>query len=438
MSQASSAARGSFTSTRWTQLVLGIICMSAVANLQYAWTLFVVPITTQFGWSKAEIQVAFTIFILCETWLVPIEGAIVDRIGPRWMILAGGIGTFLAWLIDSQATQLWQFYVGGALAGFAGGAVYGTSVGNALKWFPDKRGLCGGLTAAGFGAGVALTVAPIRDMIKSSGFAHTFLVFAVILGGIVVVCSFFIRAPRAEEMPPMDKIKTRQGGEDLPPQRALKSPIFWTMYAMFFLVAAGGLMSAAQLSPIAHERGIADTTTTFLGITGPAIVIALSMHSITNGVGRPLNGWISDHIGRANMMCIAFGIEALCLLAFGFFGNSPIMFIITDALVFLFWGDIFSLFAATVGDAFGRKYVTVNYGLMYTAKGVASLFVPLGNVLTHMTGSWHAVYAVGCGMNILAVVLGFFILRPAINSRLKLASELAGAPVGAVGARASR
>jgi OFA family oxalate/formate antiporter-like MFS transporter len=406
-------------------LVLGIICMSAVANLQYAWTLFVLPIQHTFGWSKAEIQVAFTLFILCETWLVPVEGWIVDRIGPRWMILAGGIGTFLAWFINSQTHSLWGFYLGGILAGFAGGAVYGTSVGNALKWFPDKRGLCGGLTAAGFGAGVALTVRPIRAMIASSGYAHTFLVFSIILGAIVVVCSFFIRAPRADEMPPMEKIKTRQGTEDVPPQQALRSPIFWTMYAMFFLVAAGGLMSAAQLSPIAHARGIANTTVTFLGLTGPAIIIALQMHSITNGVGRPLNGWISDHIGRANMMCIAFGIEAICLASFGFFGTSPIAFIITDALVFLFWGDIFSLFAATVGDAFGRRYVTVNYGLMYTAKGVAALFVPLGNVLTHYTGSWHAVYTIGCLMNVAAVLLGFFILRPVIDARLKTGKELA-------------
>ncbi|HXE15721.1 MAG TPA: oxalate/formate MFS antiporter, partial [Stellaceae bacterium] len=371
--------------TRWIQLVLGIICMASVANLQYAWTLFVLPIQHQFGWTKAEIQVAFTIFILCETWLVPIEGWIVDRIGPRWMILAGGIGTFVAWFIDANATQLWHFYVAGGLAGFAGGAVYGTSVGNALKWFPDKRGLCGGLTAAGFGAGVAITVAPIRAMIQSSGYAHTFLVFAIILGAIVIVCSNFIRAPRAEEKPPMEKIKTRQGSEDVPPQKALRSPIFWTMYAMSFLVAAGGLMSAAQLSPIAHERGIANEVVTIFGMSAPAIVVALQIHSITNGVGRPLNGWISDHIGRANMMCIAFGIEAACLAAFGFLGTTGISFIITDALVFLFWGDIFSLFAATVGDAFGRKFVTVNYGLMYTAKGVASLFVPLGNVLTHYT-----------------------------------------------------
>src|SRR5689334_20079293 len=230
-------------SFRWIQLILGIICMAAVANLQYAWTLFVLPIQHQFGWSKAEIQVAFTIFILCETWLVPVEGWIVDRIGPRWMILAGGVGTFLAWVINANATQLWMLYLGGAVAGFAGGAVYGTCVGNALKWFPDKRGLCGGLTAAGFGAGAAVTIAPIRSMIASAGYQHAFLVFAIIYGVIIVAVSNFIRAPRADEMPPMEKIKTRQGVGDVPPQQALRSSLFWIMYLMFFLVAAGGLMS---------------------------------------------------------------------------------------------------------------------------------------------------------------------------------------------------
>ena len=255
-------------------------------------------------------------------------------------------------------------------------------------------------------------------MIETSGYQHTFLVFAIIYGVIIVIVSNFIKAPSAQDVPPVAKIKVLQGTEDLPPSQALRSPIFWIMYLMFFLVAAGGLMSAAQLAPIAKERGIADTLVTIFGITTPAIVAALTAHSITNGLGRPLNGWISDHIGRANMMGIAFGIEAICLAAFGFFGTTPISFIVTDALVFLFWGDIFSLFAATVGDAFGRKYVTVNYGIMYTAKGVASLLVPLGNVLTHYTGSWHAVYVVGCGMNVVAALLGFFVLRPIINARL--------------------
>ena len=405
-------------STRWLQLILGIICMASVANLQYGWTLFVLPIQHQWGWSKAEIQVAFSIFILLETWLVPFEGWIVDRIGPRWMVLAGGVGTFVAWYINSKATSLGMFYLGGAIAGFAGGAVYGTCVGNALKWFPDKRGLCGGLTAAGFGAGAAITIAPIRAMIQSSGYQHTFLFFGILYGVIVVIVSNFIRAPKADDLPPVSNSRVLQSSDDVPPSQAVRSPIFWIMYLMFFLVAAGGLMSAAQLAPIAKERGIYDATAVIFGFSMPAIVAALTFHNITTGVGRPLNGWISDHIGRANMMGIAFGIEAVCLIAFGFFGTTPISFIITDGLVFLFWGDIFSLFAATVGDAFGRKFVTVNYGIMYTAKGAASLLVPLGNVLTAATGSWHAVYTVGCVMNVIAALLGFFVLKPVIKARL--------------------
>jgi OFA family oxalate/formate antiporter-like MFS transporter len=322
-----------------------------------------------------------------------------------------------------------MLYLGGAVAGIAGGAVYGTCVGNALKWFPDKRGLCGGLTAAGFGAGAAITIAPIRSMIETSGYQHTFLVFAIIYGVIIVVVSNFLKAPAADEVLPVAAAKVPQTAEDVPPWRAVQSPIFWIMYLMFFLVAAGGLMSTAQLAPIAKERGIADAVVVLFGFSVPAIVAALTAHNVTNGVGRPLNGWISDHIGRANMMGIAFGIEALCLAAFGFFGTSPWAFIVTDALVFLFWGDIFSLFAATVGDAFGRQYVTVNYGIMYTAKGTASLLVPLGNVLTHYTGSWHAVYAVGCGMNVVAALLGFFVLRPVIKARLAPAAGMEPMPV---------
>ncbi|HLH87816.1 MAG TPA: oxalate/formate MFS antiporter [Xanthobacteraceae bacterium] len=423
MSMSSTAQIGRPSTNRWLQLILGIICMASVANLQYGWTLFVLPIQQHWGWTKAEIQVAFSIFILLETWLVPFEGWIVDRIGPRWVVCAGGVCTFLAWFINSQASSLGMLYLGGAVAGIAGGAVYGTCVGNALKWFPDKRGLCGGLTAAGFGAGAAITIAPIRHMITTSGYQHTFFVFAIIYGAIIVVVSQLLKAPARGEILPASPARLPQTAEDVPPWQAVQSPIFWIMYLMFFLVAAGGLMSAAQLAPIAKERGISDATVVIFGLSVPAIVAALTAHNITNGVGRPLNGWISDHIGRANMMGIAFGIGAVCLAAFGFFGTTPWAFIVTDALVFLFWGDIFSLFAATVGDAFGRQYVTVNYGIMYTAKGTASLLVPLGNVLTHYTGSWHAVYAVGTGMNVLAALLGFFVLRPVIKARIGPARE---------------
>ncbi|HET8996696.1 MAG TPA: oxalate/formate MFS antiporter, partial [Acetobacteraceae bacterium] len=402
---------------RWLQLVLGIVCMASVANLQYGWTLFVHPIQQKFGWSHAEIQVSFTLFVLLETWLVPFEGAIVDRIGPRWVIMLGGVLTAVAWSIDSAASHLWVLYLGGAVAGIAGGSVYGTCVGNALKWFPDKRGLCAGLTAMGFGAGAAVTIAPIRHMIASSGFETTFLTFGLIYGVIIVICALFVRAPHAHEAPPVQTSRLPQSTVDVAPMDALRSPIFWVMYLMFFLVAAGGLMSAAQLAPIARERHLTDATLVIFG-GASALIVALTAHSITNGIGRPINGWISDRIGRANMMGLAFAIEAVAIALFGFVGYSPVAFVVTDALVFFFWGDIFSLFAATVGDCFGRKHATTNYGMMYTAKGVASLLVPLGNVLTHATGSWVAVYAVGCVMNLTAAALGFLVLRPVINARI--------------------
>lgn len=429
----STASPWNWRDNRWAQLILGIICMASVANLQYGWTLFVGPIHSKFGWTHAEIQVAFTVFVLLETWLVPFEGWIVDRIGPRWVIMLGGVLTAVAWSINSAAAHLWVLYLGGAVAGIAGGSVYGTCVGNALKWFPDRRGLAAGLTAAGFGAGAALTIAPIRHMISTSGFQATFLTFGLIYGVIVVICSLFIRAPEAHELPPVQLSRLPQTTVDLRPSQALRSPIFWVMYLMFFLVAAGGLMSAAQLAPIAHERHLTDTPIIMFGGVS-ALVVALTAHSITNGIGRPVNGWISDRIGRANMMGVAFAIEAVAIAAFGFAGYSPIAFVFTDAMVFFFWGDIFSLFAAAVGDCFGRKYVTTNYGLMYTAKGVAALLVPLGNVLTHATGSWVGVYTLGCIMNLIAAALGFLVLRPVINARVRgHGTAEFGAGVAAVG-----
>src|SRR5467141_4766721 len=153
--------------TRWGQLVLGIICMVMIANLQYGWTLFINPIDQKYHWGRAAIQVAFTIFVLTETWLVPIEGYLIDKFGPRIMISGSGVLVAIAWVINSVADSLFLLYLGAAIGGIGAGVIYGGSVGNALKWFPDRRGLAAGLTAAGFGAGSALTVIPIANMIQS-------------------------------------------------------------------------------------------------------------------------------------------------------------------------------------------------------------------------------------------------------------------------------
>src|SRR6201997_4237357 len=185
--------------TRWGQLIFGIICMVMIANLQYGWTLFVTPIDQKYHWGRAAIQVAFTIFVLTETWLVPFEGWLVDRFGPKIVVLVGGVLVGIAWAINSFANELWMLYIAAAIGGIGAGAVYGTCVGNALKWFPDRRGLAAGLTAAGFGAGSALTIIPIQGMIQSSGYEATFLWFGLGQGIVVVVLSLLLSAPQPGE-----------------------------------------------------------------------------------------------------------------------------------------------------------------------------------------------------------------------------------------------
>src|ERR1700726_3799287 len=180
---------------RWLQLAMGIVCMAMIANLQYGWTLFVDPIDAKYRWGRAAIQLAFTIFVVTETWLVPVECWFVDKYGPRIGIMFGGAMIGVAWVLNSWASSLATLYAAAVIAGMGAGAVYGTCVGNALKWFPDRRGLAAGATAAGFGAGAALTVMPIANMIASSGYQNAFFTFGLGQGLIVLMLAFFIRPP---------------------------------------------------------------------------------------------------------------------------------------------------------------------------------------------------------------------------------------------------
>ena len=228
--------------------------MVMIANYQYGWTFFVPDIQKKFGWDRASIQWAFTLFVLFETWLVPIEGWFVDKYGPRIVVLVGGILCAIGWAINAQATTLNGYYLGMIIAGIGAGGVYGTCVGNALKWFPDKRGLAAGITAAGFGAGSALTVAPIQAMIKDSGFQTTFLYFGLGQGIIIVILAFFLFAPKAGQVPAVTQnANIIQSRRNYQPTEVIRQPIFWLMYFMFVIVGAGGLMVTANLKPIAVD-----------------------------------------------------------------------------------------------------------------------------------------------------------------------------------------
>jgi OFA family oxalate/formate antiporter-like MFS transporter len=397
---------------RWGQLLIGIVCMAMIANLQYGWTLFVNPIAEKHGWSRAAIQVAFTIFVLTETWLVPIEGYLVDRFGPRPVVLVGGVLCGLGWVLNSFAASLPMLYIAAAVGGIGAGAVYGTCVGNALKWFPDRRGLAAGMTAAGFGAGSALTIIPISVMIKTSGYESAFLYFGIGQGVIVFALAWLLtRAP--------DHVKAaastgnvQQSQRDYAPSEVLRSPIFWVMYAMFVMVAAGGLMATAQLAPIAQDFKIMDVPVNIMGLVLPALTFALAIDRVLNGLTRPFFGWVSDKIGREQTMFVAFALEAVGILALYHYGQNPILFVLLTGMVFFAWGEIYSLFPSTCADTFGSKYAASNAGMLYTAKGTASLLVPLSSVLAASTGSWHAVFIVASAVNAAAALMAWFVLRP--------------------------
>lgn len=383
----------SFLDNRWLILFFSVISMIAVANFQYGWTLFVAPLQKHLNVELALIQVTFTVFVLLETWLVPFEGWLVDTFGPKLLVMIGGLLAGAGWYGSGKADTLTQLYISYAISGIGAGIVYGTAVGSALKWFPDHRGLAAGLTAAGFGAGSAATVIPLDHMINpvgqaaGSGYQHTFILWGIIQGAVVVLAALFLKAPPPGWLPRTwrqkgsAEVKSRQSLRDFKPGEMAATPHFWLMYAMMTMVATGGVMATAQLAPMAKDFKVDKVTLHILAWTVTALPFALLADRLLNGLCRPFWGWISDHIGREKTMTLAFGLEGVAKFALLKFASNPMLFVVFSAFTFFGWGEIFSLFPALCGDFFGRKHATTNYGFLYTAKGTASVFVPIGSAL---------------------------------------------------------
>jgi OFA family oxalate/formate antiporter-like MFS transporter len=410
--------------TRWTQLVSCVVCMIMIANLQYGWTLFVNPMKEanptwgfDFLWwhwdTLSAITLAFTIFIALETWLTPIQGWFVDVLGPqrgpKVMVALGGILVGLGWVINSIADSLTLLYLGAVVGGAGGGGVYATSVGQAVKWFPDRRGLAVGLTAAGYGAGAVLTVIPIQYVVRSFGYQAAFLWFGLIQGAVVFVLAFLLRGPEPGEVPVVAAPKVIQTTHSYTPGEVLKSPVFWLLYLMFVMVSGSGLMATAQVAPIARDFGVEKVVLLFGATT---LTVALIVDGVCNGFARPLFGWISDNVGRENTMAIAFTLGAASYWFLGAFGSVPLAFVTFAAAIFLTWGEIFSLFPSTCTDTFGPKFATVNLSLLYTAKGTSAFFPTVASLIKEYTGNWHAVFVVATVMNLIVVGLALFVLKP--------------------------
>jgi MFS transporter, OFA family, oxalate/formate antiporter len=402
---------------RWIQLVAGIFAMMAVANLQYAWTVFTKPIQSHLHATLVDVQWTITLFIALETWLVPFEGYLVDRVGPRLMLGVGAIAVGLGWIGSGQSETLGGLYFWYGLAGVGAGMVYGGTIGNALKWFPDYRGLCVGLTAGAYGVGTALTIIPISNMLKASGYQHTFIFWGAIQGVVVLAAALFLAKPPAGWTPPgwkekEAKIKSKLtvSAIDLTPWEMLRQPSFYVVYLMMTMLAFGGIVVTVQLSPMAVSYHV-DKIIVAFGMS--ALVLAIELDRILNGLTRPFWGWISDHIGRENALFISFILEAIAVFALLQLISRPIWFIALSGLCFFAWGNIYSLFPSITADLYGRKWATTNYGIVYTAKGLATLFAAPGAAwLFERTGSWTKVFWAMIACDLVAAFMALLWLKP--------------------------
>ena len=397
---------------RWNQLVLGVIAMMAISSPQYVWTLFTGPLNQKFGTTLAELQWTFSLLIILQTWCSPLQAYLVDRFGPRLLISIGALMSGGGWVLSSYVDNLWALYFTyGVVCGFGTGIIYVGIIGLMVRWFPDRRGLAAGIAAAGYGFGAFFTSFPIDSMIKSSGYAHTLLVWGVIQGVIGIVAAQWLRLPPenyqvAGAAPSTGT--TAQSGRSYSPSEMLKSPIFWVLFIMMSMMSTSGLMVTSNVGPFAKEYGVADVLV--MGMA--ALPLSLTLSRVTNGLTRPFFGWVSDHIGREGTMALAFALEAIAILVLFAYINQPALFVVLTGLVFFGWGEIFSLFPSTLTDTFGAKYAATNYGFLYIAQGVGSILGgPAAAFLKQATGSWTAVFIVVAILDALTAFLAITVLK---------------------------
>jgi MFS transporter, OFA family, oxalate/formate antiporter len=397
---------------RWLQLTIGVIAMMAISSPQYVWTLFVKPLQTSLGASLAAVQVTFSILIVVQTWLSPLQGYAIERFGIRTLFSVGALLVAASWVLGAQASTTTMLYLTyGLLGGLGTGIVYIGIVGLMVRWFPDRRGFAVGMVAAGYGFGAILFTFPVDTAIKANGYQGTLITFGLVFGAVILLMAQLLRKPPAGWLPPSSIARKTvvQTRRQFTAKEMLRTPLFWLMFAMMTMMSTGGLMVTSQMSAFAREFGVAEMIV--FGLV--ALPLALTVDRVTNGITRPVFGWISDRFGRENTMALAFFLEAIavfCLLASK--GNA-LAFVLLSGLVFFGWGEIFSLFPSTLTDTFGAEHATTNYGFLYMSQGIGSVLGgPMAALVHDQLGSWGPVFYIVIALDIVTATAALLLLKP--------------------------
>ncbi|WP_408223660.1 oxalate/formate MFS antiporter [Paraburkholderia dipogonis] len=397
--------------TRWIQLGLGLVCMMTISSPQYVWTLMTKPLMAKLGIALPELQVTFSLLVLLQAFFSPFQGALIDRFGPRRLISIGTVLAGVSWVLASYAHSTAMLYLTyGCVGGLGTGIVYVGVVGFVVRWFPDRRGFAAGVAAAGYGMGAIVTTFPISASLATHGVESTLWLYGIIFAAVGLLASQGLRVPPAADSIGSAVSRTTVSTRDFRPSEMLRTPLFWLMFVMMTMMSTSGLMVTSQMASFAADFGVSKVLVFGLA----ALPLALTIDRFTNGLTRPLFGWISDRLGRENTMCFAFALEGVAMALWLLTRDNAVLFVLLSGVVFFGWGEIFSLFPSTLTDTFGTRYATTNYGWLYISFGIGSIFGgPLAALLHQHTGSWAPVFGCAIVLDLSTAVLAMFVLKPA-------------------------
>ena len=395
--------------------------MMVISSPQYVWALFTKPLQASLNVGLPALQITFSILIVLQTALSPLQGFLIEKFGPRWLLAIGAVFTGSSWLLASKVTTVMGLYLTyGLLGGIGTGIIYVGVVGQMVKWFPNRRGFATGMVAAGYGFGAIVTTFPIDSMLRTSGLPQTMWIFGIIIGAVGVAAALGMREPRVDDAvlaaPEMSTKAVPKSHINFSPVEMLKTPVFWLLFGMMTMMSTGGLMVISQMGAFAKDFGV--STVLVFGLA--ALPLALTLDRVTNGLTRPFFGWVSDRIGREKTMALAFVLEGGAVLLWLALRENALAFVLLSGLVFFGWGEIFSLFPSTLTDSFGPKHATTNYGFLYMAQGVGSVLGgPVAAWMHSYFNSWLPVFYTVAALDVVTGILAIMVLQPMRRAWLK-------------------
>jgi OFA family oxalate/formate antiporter-like MFS transporter len=384
--------------------------MNLALGTLYAWSVFVAPLEKQFGWKRADTSMVFTIAVVVFALSFVVAGRIQDRFGPLFCSLAGGILVSVGFFLCSYTTNLPYLYVCfGVIGGLGNGFGYSTPIPVMAKWFPDKRGLAVGLAVGGYGAGSAI-FGPLSQLklIPAYGLPATFQILGVVFLVMTVVGALLLRNP-----PPVYKqvasmavaSSSTPPSRDFSPREVLNTPTFYFMWVAYAFGCSAGLMVISQLVPFATSAGIAAATLT---------TMTLVVGAFGNASGRILSGWMSDKLGRINVLRIMIGISMIVMpLLYAVGGNVALLYLLVF-VVYWCYGTQISVNGVAAADFWGTRNAGFNYGMLFTAWGVAGIIGPrIGGVLYDRYHNYQAAFYTGAALAAVALLCELAAGRPA-------------------------